>query len=223
MPYTSNHKRVNSNVRQSVVAWLSKMYHILQFDPQTFHLSVYIFDRYCISSPNDYCADLQLVATAALLISTKYEEVDPPLASDPVSGFIEDWYTIDQVALMEQKILMKLDYRLAAPTGNSFLLRFLTLTKASRKMSKAANFYLERAMFCDEFLGFRSSEVALACVCLAISHPGIHHRDHTYDAKAMVRLYDGRMEMVCAVNTHEFPFRRHIFFCSTLHLLALSY
>jgi hypothetical protein len=81
-----------------------------------------------------------LVGVASLLITTKYEEIYPPLLKDFV--FIADnTYTSEEILEMEKKILFALDFDLNLTTSYRFLERFSKLAKLDN-----VNFFLSQYM-----------------------------------------------------------------------------
>lgn len=173
-------------MRQIMVDWLNMVHHKFQLVPETFHLCIYVFDRYCSLAQMSQ-ATLQLIGAVALLIASKYEEVDPPEVDDLV--FVcNELYDRNAIFDMEVTMLDAIEYKISAPTGYNFLQRFLFLTKATPMMAYAASYYLERALRNDEILDLRPSEVASAAVCLAISHPRIDDQRESYDSIEMVSL-----------------------------------
>ncbi|KAL7576442.1 hypothetical protein ACA910_018242 [Epithemia clementina (nom. ined.)] len=188
LPYTCDQDQLTSRMRETMVDWLNMVHHKFQLVPETFHLSIYIFDRYCSLAQIPH-TQLQLVGVVALYIAGKYEEVQPPDVADFVYVCNKD-YNSNEILDMETRVLITLQYKISAPTGYNFLQRFLLLTKASCMMSYAASYYLERALHIEEILNLRPSEVASASVCLAISHPGIDDMDENYDAQAMTSFLE---------------------------------
>ena len=65
---------------------------------------------------------------SALLITTKYEEIYPPLLKDFVY-VTDNTYTSDEILEMEKKILFTLDFDITLTTSFRFLERFSKLAK----------------------------------------------------------------------------------------------
>lgn len=71
---------------------------------------------------------MQLVGITALLITTKYEEIYPPILKDFI--YITDKeYTAEEILDMEKKILFALDFDLNLCSPYRFLERFNKLGK----------------------------------------------------------------------------------------------
>lgn len=181
-PYTFDQQQLNSKMRHILVDWLCLVHFKFQLVPETLHLCIHIVDRYCavmhVTRKNFQC-----VGISAMLIASTYEEIYPPEMND-LTYAVNYEYDAREILDMETKILVALDYRISAPTGYNFLQRFLFVSQASRLMSYAASYYLERALQVEDVLGLRPSEVAAAAVCLAIGHPKVQHV--AYDPEVMV-------------------------------------
>lgn len=71
---------------------------------------------------------MQLVGIAALLITTKYEEIYPPLLKDFIY-ITQNAYKAEEILDMEKKILFALDFDLNLCSAYRFLERFSKLCK----------------------------------------------------------------------------------------------
>ena len=77
---------------------------------ETLYITVNIIDRYlsAVRLPGD---KLQLLGTAAMLISTKYEEIYPPTVRDFL--YISDkQFTREELLKMEESILFQLQFNM---------------------------------------------------------------------------------------------------------------
>ena len=59
------------------------------------------------------------VGAAALLIASKYEDVEA-VSPDDLASSCSGAYTLEQLLAMETLVLQKLDFRLGAPTAHTF-------------------------------------------------------------------------------------------------------
>jgi len=198
-PYTATHDFLDTTARTIQVDRLCLLQHDLRLYPETLFLSVQILDRYCsvrAVSLDEY----ELVGITALLVASKYEEVDPPFIREIPVGV-----DASEVIEMEQEMLIALEYRITAPTGYHFLRRFAQVSRVTKMMRHAANYYLERSLLMEDCLSLLPSEMATAAVCLAIGHPDLQEED--IDAEKMVR------SMVDCVPGEPNPFPlKYIFF-----------
>lgn len=79
---------------------------------------------------------LQLVGATAMYIASKFEEILPPELAD-FTYITDDTYTKTQIVRMERHILKILDFNLAAPTTQTFLLRYLRASEADLSPDQA--------------------------------------------------------------------------------------
>jgi cyclin B len=168
-------------MRAILVDWLVEVHAKFRLEPVTLYLCVNIVDRYLSLVQIDR-SRLQLVGITALLLASKYEDIYPPDIKDCV--YVADRsFTRQDVIDMEEDILRELDFNLTVPTAYPFLQRFLCITKASRTMEWAANYYLDRVLQEYGAINFRPSLLAAAAVCLALNHPEIREHDDVEEEK----------------------------------------
>ena len=178
--YMQDQQDINAKMRSILVDWLVEVHMKFRLVPETLYLCVNIIDRYCSKVTNIRRSKLQLVGVTALLIACKYEEIYPPEVRDCV--YITDRaYDRQQVILMEQEILNKLEWKVTVPTAYPFLVRFLNICKATKMETTAANYFLERTLQEHDMLRFRGSLIAAACVLLAINCDHVFRQDHQRD------------------------------------------
>jgi cyclin B len=97
-------------MRAILVDWLVDVHAKFKLLPETLFLTVNLIDRY-LSVKQITRARLQLVGVAALLITTKYEEIYPPNLKDFVY-ITDNAYTKEEILEMECDILCVLDFNL---------------------------------------------------------------------------------------------------------------
>ena len=79
--YMDRQEKINETVRSTIVDWLIQVQYNFKLLPESLFLTCNIMDRY-FSSRQVKNREVQLVALAAMLIATKYEEIYPPLLKD---------------------------------------------------------------------------------------------------------------------------------------------
>ncbi|KAL2895093.1 putative cyclin-A3-1 [Bienertia sinuspersici] len=142
-------KDVSANMRGILVDWLVELAEEFKVVSDTLYLTVSHIDRYLSFKPISR-QKLQLLGVSAMLIASKYEEIDPK----PVEKFCdmtENTYTKHEVVEMEADVLRTLNYEMGNPTVKTFLRRF---TRAAQGNSKNPNLQLE-------FLGYYLAELSL--------------------------------------------------------------
>uniref|UniRef100_A0A914KIM4 Uncharacterized protein n=1 Tax=Meloidogyne incognita TaxID=6306 RepID=A0A914KIM4_MELIC len=109
---------INAEMRAILIDWFVDVVAELELSPASFFLAIYLTDRTLsvIDCPKER---LQLLGATAILISTKVQEVFPPLVKDIV--FVtDDSYSENQVRNMEKVILRVADFQLTVPLIDSF-------------------------------------------------------------------------------------------------------
>ena len=101
---------INESMRAILVDWMVEVHLKFKLLSETLFLTVNIIDRY-LSLKGISRQRLQLVGVAAMLISTKYEEIYPPTVKDFVY-ITDEAYTKEEVLEMESDILQTLDFDL---------------------------------------------------------------------------------------------------------------
>ena len=115
-------------MRGILVDWIIEVHLRFKLLPETLFLTINLIDRY-LQKTQIMRTRLQLVAVAALLIASKYEEIYVPEIRDFV--FISDnAYTREEILEMERSILISLQFSITIPSSYRFLERFLKIAKA---------------------------------------------------------------------------------------------
>ncbi|XP_037782153.1 G2/mitotic-specific cyclin S13-7-like [Penaeus monodon] len=115
-PYNcmADQPQVTEYMRCTLVHWLIKVNHQLQFGPETVFLAVNLADRFLVVTPLAQDC-LQLLAVAALFVAAKMEECVVPGITELVS-MCAGTYRPHHFRRMEVLILSKLGYALHSPT-----------------------------------------------------------------------------------------------------------
>lgn len=103
-------KKVQTEIKDTsrgfLVEWIIDVHRKFRLLPETLYVTVSIIDRY-LSKVNIKKSQLHMLGVAALLISTKYEEIYPPELKDLLS-ISENKFTKEEVLQMEFNILTTL-------------------------------------------------------------------------------------------------------------------
>jgi hypothetical protein len=67
-------------MREKLIDWIIEVHNKFQLEPETLHLSCNVLDRF-LTQTNVLKAKLQLVGCVALMVSSKYEEIYPPVVA----------------------------------------------------------------------------------------------------------------------------------------------
>lgn len=163
--------QVTEYMRCTLVHWLIKVNHQLQFGPETVFLAVNISDRFLAVTPLAQDC-LQLLAVASLFIAAKMEESIVPGISELVA-MCGGTYKPHHFRRMEVFILSTLQFVLYGPTGWYFI-EHLTL-KASqtcsfdRRVVSVARYVLETCLSNYEISQFPPSVQAAGAMLLSVN------------------------------------------------------
>ena len=163
--YMDRQEKINETIRSQLVDWLLQVQYNFKLLPESLFLTCNIIDRY-FQSRQISSREVQLVAVAAMLIATKYEEIYPPQLQDYVH-ISENVFTGDQILDMELKILVELDFDMQLTSAYRFLERFAKLCRLDSVTTFLAQFMLELGLLDSKMHQFAASLQAVSAIYLA--------------------------------------------------------
>lgn len=163
--YINRQDDINAEMRAILVDWLSDVVQEYKMHQETLHLAVSLVDR-TLSRFRTNRDRLQLIGTTAMMISAKYEEIYPPELKEFIY-LTDDTYTAEQILQMERVILNELHFDVGTPTSQWFGGRFARHQRASRKTINAMNMLLDLVLLDVDYIAYRPSYIAAACLCYA--------------------------------------------------------
>nr|XP_046241305.1 cyclin-O [Scatophagus argus] len=126
--------QLTAEARCTLVSWLIPVHKHLRLSFECCCLAVNIMDRFLASTP--VAADcFQLLGVTALLLASKQVEVCSPRISHLLS-FCCNAFTKEQLCNLECLILLRLNYRLTAPTLAFFLDYYINCIEAAQFVSE---------------------------------------------------------------------------------------
>ncbi|XP_066949275.1 uncharacterized protein [Macrobrachium rosenbergii] len=163
--------QVTEYMRCTLVHWLIKVNHKLQFGPETVFLAVNISDRFLALTPLAQDC-LQLLAVASLYVAAKMEESIVPGISELVA-MCGGTYKPHHFRLMEILILSTLEFVLYGPTSWYFI-EHLTLKSSQtcpfdRRVVSIAKYVLETCLSNYEVSQFLPSVQAAGAMLMSIN------------------------------------------------------
>ncbi|CAD5121865.1 unnamed protein product [Dimorphilus gyrociliatus] len=201
---------VSADGRKVLVEWLAKVQRHLNLSFESFFLAVALVDRFLKTTPiSSDC--LQLTGITALLVSSKMEDIYPPLIADLIR-LSANAYTRVHVIMMERYMLSRLRFDIATSTPLFFFdwysAKMRTVSVSNEKIAKSralARFILEKAIADYDLSQLRASHLALATLKLVndaflIPAFGITSMCETDTLKTIIRL-----EIVMKENLKETP------------------
>lgn len=153
-------------MRGILVDWIIEVHHRFRLLPETLFLTINLTDRY-LGKTQILRTRLQLVAVAALLIASKYEEINVPIIDDFV--FICDSaFSKDEILAMERSILIALEFDITNFSSYRFLERFCKIAKARNQLFHLAQYLIELSLIEHNMLIYPPSLIAASALSLAI-------------------------------------------------------
>ena len=141
--------------------------------PETLYLTTFLIDRYISTLKVETTKNqLHLLGVAALLISTKYEEVCCPKIKD-LQKVSENKFTHAQIVAMEFEILLALQFDLTTPSAYRFLEWFHQMSLRSGggifddQIFFFAQYIQELTLLEGSLLKYNPSEIAAAALILS--------------------------------------------------------
>ena len=164
--YMRGQRDINENVRAILVDWIISVHAKFKLLPETLFLTINLIDRY-FSLFNVLKSDVQLVGVAALLISTKYEEIYPPNVKDFIY-LTDNTYTRAQILAMEQDILFHLQFEIQQTSSYRFLERYWKISQADTVTFFLAQYLLELALLDSKMNQYKPSLLASTAIYVAM-------------------------------------------------------
>ena len=116
--FKKKQKQVDPKMREVLIDWLIEVHNRYKMRHETIFLATRLIDKYLSVKPIEYDR-FQLLGTASLMISAKYEEIYPPKVKDFVY-ICANAYSRSDVLEMEAKILRIVNFDLVFPTSIQF-------------------------------------------------------------------------------------------------------
>ena len=133
MPDPDYLRKKQTEIRESsravLIEWIMEGHMKFRLMADTLFLTVSIIDRY-LEKKELKKSQLQLLGLAALLISTKYEEIYPPEVSELIE-VSDHKFRKKEILKMETELLGVLGFDFTVPTPYRFLQRFAKVADAS--------------------------------------------------------------------------------------------
>ena len=112
-------------------------------------------------------ADIQLVGLATMFLVSKYEEIQPYSIKE-FAYVSADSCTIEQIRVMEKKILVEIDYQFGKPFSLQFLRRYSKIQNATVLQHNMAKYILEQSLLDATLSSVKPSLKAAAALQLSL-------------------------------------------------------
>ncbi|CAC5420595.1 CCNB3 [Mytilus coruscus] len=163
--YMDNQPTLTTNMRSILVDWLVEVQENFELNHETLYLAVKLVDTY-LSKQIVTKELLQLVGATSLFLACKFDERCPPLIEDFLY-ICDDAYNRREFILLEISIFKTINYDIGMPLSYRFLRRYSKCARASMETLTLARFILEMSLMEYEFIKYRESKMACACLHLA--------------------------------------------------------
>jgi len=165
--YMETQPYVNAEMRAILVDWLVDVHRCRRsrMSNETLYLAVNIIDRY-MSKKKVSRGWLQLLGVTALLIASKYEEIEPCTAAE-MAYVTNRTYGEQQVCRGEIEVLSTLGFRIAVPTPAHFLLHLQMMSNCDALQREVSLYVLELGLLHMGMLRYKPSRMASAALLLS--------------------------------------------------------
>ncbi|KAG0200632.1 hypothetical protein BGX33_010884 [Mortierella sp. NVP41] len=156
--YMDRQADLSWHYRVRLIEWLVEVHDRFDLLQETMHLCVNYLDRFLskITIPID---QLQLAGTAALLLASKYEEIQSPAIAE-LSFLGGEAYPPWRIRQAEIGMLQALNYDMGAPGPMSFLRRISRVDDFDMDIRTLAKYLIDVTLCDHRFIGVPSSMVA---------------------------------------------------------------
>ncbi|KAH8179639.1 G2/mitotic-specific cyclin-4 [Sarocladium implicatum] len=178
--YMDVQTEIQWTMRSVLMDWLVQVHNRFCLLPETLFLTVNYIDRF-LSNKVVSIGKLQLVGATAILLASKYEEINCPSLSE-IIYMVDGGYTTDEILKAERFMLTMLHFELGWPGPMSFLRRVSKADDYDLDTRTVAKYFLELTIMDERFVASPPSFLAAAAHCLSrlILRKGDWTKAHIY-------------------------------------------
>lgn len=160
-------EKINERTRGILIDWICYVHHKFSLLPETLFLSLNIIDQYTTLVYIDI-SQYQLVAIAAMLIASKYEEYYAPEIKDFIV-VTKGLFSKEQIIKMEYSILCKLKFDILFTSSYKFLEYFYIICSENenKKLFHLAQYILEISQMDVSVMKYKQSMRAGSALYMA--------------------------------------------------------
>ncbi|KAL2131680.1 hypothetical protein VTI74DRAFT_4747 [Chaetomium olivicolor] len=163
--YMEDQAEIQWSMRAILMDWLVQVHHRFCLLPETLFLAVNYIDRF-LSVKVVSLGKLQLVGATALLVASKYEEINCPSVQEIVY-MVDSGYTYDEIVKAERFMLSMLQFELGWPGPMSFLRRISKADDYDLETRTLAKYFLEITIMDERFVASPPSLLAAGAHCIS--------------------------------------------------------
>ncbi|KAL2753895.1 hypothetical protein ACRALDRAFT_2043031 [Sodiomyces alcalophilus JCM 7366] len=163
--YMDNQTEIQWSMRSVLMDWLVQVHSRFSLLPETLYLTVNYIDRF-LSYKTVSIGKLQLVGATALLIASKYEEINCP-SLEEIVFMVDGTYAVEEILKAERFMLSMLNFELGWPGPMSFLRRISKADDYDLESRTLAKYFLEVTVMDERFVASPPSYLAAGAHCLS--------------------------------------------------------
>ncbi|KAK5993250.1 G2/mitotic-specific cyclin-4 [Cladobotryum mycophilum] len=178
--YMDMQTEIQWSMRSVLMDWVVQVHNRFNLLPETLFLTVNYIDRF-LSCKIVSIGKLQLVGATAILVASKYEEINCP-SLDEIVYMVDGGYTTEEVLKAERFMLSMLSFELGWPGPMSFLRRVSKADDYDLETRTLAKYFMELTIMDERFVASPPSFVAAGAHCLArlILNKGDWSKHHVF-------------------------------------------
>ncbi|KAG5919386.1 hypothetical protein E4U53_003997, partial [Claviceps sorghi] len=163
--YMEMQTEIQWTMRSVLMDWLVQVHNRFSLLPETLFLTVNYIDRF-LSCKIVSIGKLQLVGATAILVASKYEEINCP-SLDEIVYMVDGGYTTEEILKAERFMLSMLSFELGWPGPMSFLRRVSKADDYDLDTRTLAKYFLELTIMDERFVASPPSLLAAGAHCLS--------------------------------------------------------
>lgn len=163
--YMETQTEVHWSMRSVLMDWLVQVHERFGLLPETLFLTVNYIDRF-LSHKIVSMGKLQLVGATAILLASKYEEINCP-SLDEIVYMVDKAYPAEEILKAERFMLSILNFELGWPGPMSFLRRVSKADDYDLDTRTLAKYFLELTIMDERFVATPPSFLAAGAHCLS--------------------------------------------------------
>lgn len=163
--YMDTQTDINGRMRAILIDWMVEVHMKYRLRNETLYLTVNLIDRYLTRMPV-MRKRLQLVGVVSMLISAKFEEINPPEVHDFVY-ITDNAYTKSEILVMECTMLATLEFQFVVPTASHFLDRLLCANNCDEVHREVTRYLVELALLDLRMIRYAPSHLVSAALLLS--------------------------------------------------------
>ncbi|GJN86024.1 hypothetical protein PLIIFM63780_009601 [Purpureocillium lilacinum] len=163
--YMEIQTEIQWSMRSVLMDWLVQVHNRFSLLPETLYLTVNYIDRF-LSCKVVSIGKLQLVGATAILVASKYEEINCP-SLEEIVYMVDGGYSVEEILKAERFMLSMLGFELGWPGPMSFLRRVSKADDYDLDTRTLAKYFLELTIMDERFVASPPSFLAAGAHCLS--------------------------------------------------------